>query len=95
MARREARVTTDSRTLVEIAQTLCKHFNVASNFYYEFLKLSRMFSCESISQFYPTFINLLGRSILVLAASLSLEVSIFVDIRFTSIYHLPLLDDVK
>ena len=60
--------------LVETACIFCMYFNVASNFYYDFLKLLRKFPSENIYLLYSTFIKLLGRFIKVLAAILSLEV---------------------
>ena len=61
-------------SLVETAWTFCMYFNVASNFYYDFLKLLRKLSCENLSLLYLTFIKLLERFIKVLATILSLEV---------------------
>ena len=50
------------------------YFNVASNFYYDSLKLLRNLSCENISLLFLTFIKLLERFIKVLAEILSFEV---------------------
>ena len=50
------------------------YFNVASNFYYDIVKLLRKLSFENIHLLYLTFIKLLEGFIEVLAAILSLEV---------------------
>ena len=50
------------------------YFNVASNFYHDFLKLLWKLSCENIYLLNSTFIKLLERFIKVLAAILRLEV---------------------
>ena len=50
------------------------YFNVASKFYYGFLKLLWKLSCQKISLLYLGFIKLLERFIDVLEAILSLEV---------------------
>ena len=64
----------DSPSLVEIAWTFCMYFNVASNFYNDFLKLLRKLSCENIYLLYSTFIKLLEEFIKDLAEILSIEV---------------------
>ena len=46
------------------------YFRVASNFYYDFLKLLRKLSCENIYLLYSTFIKLLEILIKDLAAIL-------------------------
>ena len=53
-----------TRSLGQYACTFCMFFKVASNFYYNFLKLS----CEIISLLYSTFINLLEKFIQKLTA---------------------------
>ena len=60
--------------LVETAWTFCMYFNVASNFYNDFLKLLRKFYCENIYLLYSTFIKLLEEFIKDLAEILSIEV---------------------
>ena len=49
------------------------YFNVARNFYYDFLKLLQKLSCENISLLFLTFIKLLEIFIKVLAAILGIE----------------------
>ena len=49
------------------------YFNVASFFYYHFIKLLRKLSCENTTLLYPTFIKLENFT-KALAAILSLEV---------------------
>ena len=75
-------------TLVETAWTFCMYFNVASNFNYDFLKLSQKFSCENYL-LYSTFIKLLGSfSIEVLQVSLRSSFNFeskYIDLSLTAI----------
>ena len=69
---------------VETARTFCMYFNVASNFYYDFVKLLQNFSCENIFLLYLTFIKLQERFIKVLAAILSPDL---LQVSLSSIYN--------
>ena len=61
-------------TLVELAWTFYMFFDVASNFFNDFLNLLRKLQCVIISLLSSTFIKLLQRIIKVLAAISSREV---------------------
>ena len=62
------------------------YFNVASNFYYDFLKLSQKRSWENISLLYLIYIKLHEGVIKIMAAILSLEVSLSSRYNFESKY---------
>ena len=69
------------------------YFNVASNFYDDFLNLLRKLSCEKIYLLYSNFMKLLERFIEVLAAILALEV-LQVSLRSSSNFESKYSSDI-